>query len=198
MKSAARLIPLALAAGIALFQISCGDASADDGKEEIKVEKTVPPQPTKPVTKTDEEWKKILTDEQYAILREHETERPWGKAYDEFKKQAEGTYFCAGCNAELFTSKEKFDARCGWPSFFDASKHKNVKTIRDTTAGMLRVEVRCNVCNGHLGHVFSGEGFDTPTDQRYCINGKVLKFVPKSTKKEGVKKTSEKTKKEDK
>ena len=80
---------------------------------------------------------------------------------------------------ELFTSKEKFDARCGWPAFFDASKHENVKTLRDFSAGMIRVEVRCNVCDGHLGHVFEGEGFNTPTDQRYCINGKVLKFVPK-------------------
>ena len=177
MKAASRLTALALAAGFSLLQISCGDATAD-GEKAMKVEKEAPVQPTKPVSKTDEEWKKSLGPEQYAILRKHGTERPWGKVYDEFKKQGEGTYYCAGCDAELFTSKEKFDARCGWPAFFDASKHKNIKTLRDTSAGMVRVEVRCNVCDGHLGHVFEGEGFNTPTDQRYCINGTVLKFVP--------------------
>ena len=138
-----------------------------------------PPQPPKRVSKSEEEWKKILTPEQFAILRKHGTERAWGKAYDEFKKQGEGAYHCAGCNAELFSSKEKFDARCGWPAFFDTSKHENIKTLRDVAFGTVRVEVRCNVCDGHLGHVFTGEGYDTPTDQRYCINGEVLKFVPK-------------------
>jgi len=179
MKNATCFAALALG-GIALLQFACGDASADDRKGGIEVENKEPAQPTKPVKKTDEEWKKILSPEQYAILRKHGTERPWGQAYDEFKKQGEGTYYCAGCNAELFTSKEKFDARCGWPAFYDASKHKNVKTLRDTSGGMLRIEVRCNVCDGHLGHIFEGEGFNTPTDQRYCINGKVLKFVPKA------------------
>ena len=174
---------MALAAGISFVLISCGDASAD-GEKVMKVEKQAPTQPTKPVIKSDEEWKKKLTPEQYEILRKHGTERPWGKVYDEFKKQGEGTYYCAGCDAELFTSKEKFDARCGWPAFFDASKHKNIKTLIDNSLGAVRVEVRCNVCDGHLGHVFTGEGFDTPTDQRYCINGKVLKFVPKVAEKE--------------
>jgi len=180
MKSAAQLSALALAAGFALFQVSCDDATADDGKKAVKNGTKAPVQPTKPVNKTDAQWKKELTPEQYAILRQHETERPYGAVYNEFKKQGEGTYYCAGCDAELFTSKEKFDARCGWPAFYDASKHKNVKTIRDTSAGMIRIEVRCNVCGGHLGHVFEGEGFNTPTDQRYCINGNVLKFVPKA------------------
>jgi peptide-methionine (R)-S-oxide reductase len=180
MKAAARITALALTAGITLFQLSCGDASADGGKKAMDTDKKAPAQPTKPVKKTDAEWRKTLSPEQYAILRHHDTERPYGKVYDEFKKQAEGTYYCVGCNAELFTSKEKFDARCGWPAFYDASQHKNIKTIRDTSAGMLRIEVRCRVCEGHLGHIFEGEGFNTPTDQRYCINGKVLKFVPKA------------------
>ncbi|MDP7105985.1 MAG: peptide-methionine (R)-S-oxide reductase MsrB [Roseibacillus sp.] len=178
MKSASQITAVALAAGMAFSQLSCGDASAD-GKEKSKVEKKAPAQPAKPVSKSDEEWQKILTPEQFEILRNHQTERPWGRAYYEFKKQGEGTYCCAGCNAELFSSKEKFDARCGWPAFFDTSKHENIKTVRDVAFGTVRVEVRCNVCDGHLGHVFTGEGFDTPTDQRYCINGEVLKFVPK-------------------
>ena len=142
-----------------------------------------PTQPAKTVTKTDAEWKKQLTAEQYRIARKAGTEAPDGEIYKQFKKQGSGTYYCAGCNAELFTSKEKFDSRCGWPSFYDPSKAKNVKSIPD--ADGRRVEVRCNVCDSHLGHVFAGEGFNTPTDQRYCINGTVLKFVPdqKSEKK---------------
>lgn len=131
-----------------------------------------------PMERTKEEWKKILSPEQYRILREAGTERPNGKVYLEFKKQGPGTYYCAGCDAELFSSKEKFDSRCGWPSFYDPSQAKNVKTSIDYHLGYARTEVRCNVCDGHLGHVFSGEGFDTPTDKRYCINGTVLKFVP--------------------
>ncbi|MDF1814761.1 MAG: peptide-methionine (R)-S-oxide reductase MsrB [Verrucomicrobiales bacterium] len=143
--------------------------------------------------KTDEEWRKQLTPGQYKILREHGTERPFSDTYDKFKKQGKGTYHCAGCGAELFSSREKFDAHCGWPAFFDASKHENLKTIKDTSFGMVRVEVRCKKCNGHLGHIFEGEGFKTPTDQRYCINGAVLKFVPdkpeaKSAAKEKAKK----------
>ena len=148
--------------------------------EEPATEEPATEKPAPAVSKSEEEWKKILTPEQFEILRKHGTERPWGKAYDEFKKQGEGAYHCAGCNAELFTSKEKFDARCGWPAFFDTSKHENIKTVRDVSFGTVRVEVRCNLCDGHLGHVFTGEGYDTPTDQRYCINGKVLKFVPKA------------------
>ena len=104
-----------------------------------------------------------------------------GQVYEEFKKQGEGTYHCAGCGAELFSSKEKFDSHCGWPSFYDPSKVKNVKYNVDYVLGYPRTEVRCKVCDGHLGHVFDGEGFATPTDKRYCINGTVLKFVPRAS-----------------
>lgn len=145
----------------------------------MPVSDQAPETPKEPVTKTDDEWRKTLTPEQYRILREAGTERANGKVYEEFKNQGEGTYYCAGCNAELFTSKEKFDSHCGWPSFYDPSKAKNVKYKTDFLLGYARTEVRCNVCDGHLGHVFEGEGFDTPTDKRYCINGTVLKFVPK-------------------
>jgi peptide-methionine (R)-S-oxide reductase len=89
-----------------------------------------------------------------------------------------GKYICAGCDTELFSSNEKFDSKCGWPSFYDPSKAKNVKTSVDYHLGYPRTEVLCAVCDGHLGHVFTGEGFDTPTDKRYCINGTVLKFIP--------------------
>lgn len=144
----------------------------------METDREAPQQPTSPVEKTDAEWRKQLSPEQFHILREAGTERPNGQVYREFKKQGGGTYYCAGCGAELFSSKEKFDSGCGWPSFYDPSKAKNVKTDTDYKLGYPRTEVRCAVCDGHLGHVFTGEGYDTPTDQRYCINGTVLKFVP--------------------
>jgi peptide-methionine (R)-S-oxide reductase len=130
------------------------------------------------VTKTDAEWRAQLTPEQYRVLREAGTERPFGPAYDEFKQQGAGTYVCAGCGAELFSSKEKFDSHCGWPSFYDPANARNVLTREDVTLGMSRTEVICAQCGGHLGHVFKGEGFPTPTDQRYCINAVSLKFDP--------------------
>jgi len=135
-----------------------------------------PDQPHQAVKKSKAEWKKLLTSEQYRIAREAGTEAPNGEVYKQFKKQGAGTYYCVGCNAELFSSKEKFDSHCGWPSFYDPANAKNVKLLADPDGR--RVEVRCAVCDAHLGHVFKGEGFDTPTDQRYCINGTVLKFVP--------------------
>jgi len=146
----------------------------------MEVLKETPEPPKANVEKTDEEWKKTLTPEQYRILREAGTERADGEVYKEFKEQGAGTYYCAGCNAELFTSNEKFDSHCGWPSFYDPAKAKNVKFNVDFHMGYARTEVLCKICNGHLGHVFEGEGFDTPTDKRYCINGTVLKFVPAS------------------
>lgn len=167
---------LALVAAVAWIQAE--DPAKSGGDPVIEVMKEAPEQPEETVERTDEEWKKILTAEQYRILRQDGTEPANGQVYKEFKKQGAGTYFCAGCNAELFTSKEKFDSRCGWPSFYDPAKAKNVKYKTDFHLGYARTEVRCKVCDGHLGHVFEGEGFDTPTDKRYCINGTVLKFVP--------------------
>lgn len=140
-----------------------------------------PEEPSGKVIKTDAEWKAELSPEQYRILRQAGTEAPHGKVYKEFKAQGEGTYHCAGCKALLFSSKEKFDSGCGWPSFYDPAKAQNVTTKRDISLGMLRIEVVCSRCDGHLGHVFEGEGFDTPTDKRYCINGGGLVFVPAKT-----------------
>jgi peptide-methionine (R)-S-oxide reductase len=139
-----------------------------------------PEQPQQPVKKSDAEWKQLLTPEQYRIARQSGTEAPNGKIYEQFKKQGAGTYYCAGCNAKLFSSKEKFDSHCGWPSFYDPANAKNIKQIPDPDGR--RIEVRCAVCDAHLGHVFKGEGFNTPTDLRYCINGTVLKFVPDQKK----------------
>ena len=142
--------------------------------------KTDPKPATAPVIiKTEDEWKKILTEDQFKVTRQQGTERPFGDIYKEFEKQREGTYFCICCGAELFTSTEKFHSGCGWPSFYDGSKAKNVLERVDNSHGMRRVETVCNRCGAHIGHVFEGEGFKTPTDRRFCINGVALKFVPK-------------------
>jgi peptide-methionine (R)-S-oxide reductase len=132
------------------------------------------------VQKTDADWRQSLTPEQYRVLREAGTERPFGPAYAEFSAQGKGVYHCAGCGAELFSSNEKFDSHCGWPSFYDPANAKNVRTRDDNSMGSTRTEVLCAICDGHLGHVFKGEGFDTPIDQRYCINGVSLRYEPES------------------
>ena len=156
-------------------------ACAEEATMETDNKKPATPPAT--VTKTDAEWKKELTPEQYRVLRQAGTEAANGAVYQQFKKQGGGTYYCAGCDAELFSSKEKFDSHCGWPSFYDPANAKNVKTSVDYHIGVPRTEVLCAICDGHLGHVFEGEGFDTPTDKRYCINGVALKFVPFEEKK---------------
>ncbi len=138
-----------------------------------------PEQPTEKIIKTDAEWKALLTPTQYRILRKAGTEAPNGATYKAFNAQKSGVYYCAGCQAELFSSKEKFHSGCGWPSFYDPSQAKNVKEKKDISAGMERTEIVCSVCDGHLGHLFHGEGFGTPTDKRYCINGAALLYVPK-------------------
>ncbi len=172
---------LATVAAMAMSVVACQSEPKNSKPMETSNEK--PTEPTKKVEKTDAEWKAQLTPEQYRVARKSGTEAANGKAYKQFKAQGAGTYFCVGCNAELFSSKEKFDARCGWPSFYDPSKAKNVTTKDDISAGMVRTEVNCAKCDAHLGHVFKGEGFNTPTDKRFCINGIVLKFVPEKEKK---------------
>lgn len=166
-----------LALGIALAALA-GCAP----KEPPPLAMPTPSQPATPdtstVTKPDAEWRRLLTPEQYHVLREAGTERPNGPAYEEFKHQGAGLYVCGGCGAELFSSAHKFDSHCGWPSFYDPANAKNVRTREDRAFGVTRTEVLCAQCGGHLGHVFKGEGFNTPTDQRYCINGVALKFVP--------------------
>ena len=125
------------------------------------------------MNKTNDEWKEILTPEQFAVLREKATEAPFSGEYDGLF--ADGVYACAACGQVLFESGTKFDAHCGWPSFYDAKKGA-VTFVSDNEMGMQRTEVICSNCGGHLGHVFEGEGLGVPTDQRYCINSLSLKF----------------------
>lgn len=143
---------------------------------------TVSNSPTAKVARSEAEWRKLLTPEQFSVLRQAGTERPFGAAYEEFKEQGPGTYVCGGCGAELFSSAHKFDSHCGWPSFYDPANASNVVIREDHSLGMVRREVICARCDGHLGHVFHGEGFKTPTDARYCINGVSLKFIPAKAK----------------
>ena len=173
------LVLLAATSTLALASCSRGV----DNKSTMETQQQAPAEPSGKVVRTDAEWKKILTPEQYRILREAGTERPNGDVYKDFKHQGEGSYHCAGCGALLFTSKQKFDSGCGWPSFYDPAKAENVKTRTDHSLGGTRIEVICAKCDGHLGHVFEGEGFNTPTDKRYCINGGGLKYVPAATPK---------------
>ena len=122
---------------------------------------------------SDTEWRERLSPEQYRILRKKGTELPFSGEYDQTFDV--GVYSCAACGARLFSSNTKFDAGCGWPSFYDALPDA-VEFHNDNSLGMERVEVTCVQCGGHLGHVFTGEGYDVPTDQRYCINSVSLKF----------------------
>lgn len=146
----------------------------------MEIASTAPRVDPAALPKTEAEWKAVLTPEQFRILRQAGTERAFGAIYDQFKKQGKGTYYCAGCGTELFTSVEKFDSHCGWPSFWDPSKSENVRLKPDRSHGMVRNEVVCGTCGGHLGHLFEGEGFKNPTDKRYCINGGALVFVPEA------------------
>jgi peptide-methionine (R)-S-oxide reductase len=125
------------------------------------------------VTKSDAEWRKVLTPDQYAVLRHESTERPFSSPLDKEKRR--GTFACAGCGLELFSSATKFDSGTGWPSFW-APLDKSVGTKRDMSLGMLRTEVHCRRCGGHLGHVF--DDGPKPTGLRYCMNGVAMVFKP--------------------
>ena len=126
--------------------------------------------------KTEDEWRVRLTPGEYRVLRQAGTEAPWTGEYVDTKTK--GIYRCRACGAELFTSDTKFDSHCGWPSFFSPLAEDRVRYIEDSSHGMRRVEVRCANCDSHLGHVFEGEGYPTPTDQRYCINSISLTLEP--------------------
>ncbi len=131
---------------------------------------------TPKVIKSEQEWQQQLSPNEYSVLRQGATERPWSGDYVETKTV--GAYECRACGAELFRSDAKFESHCGWPSFFDARDTDAVILREDRSHGMARVEVLCGSCLSHLGHIFEGEGYDTPTDQRYCINSIALRLVP--------------------
>lgn len=125
------------------------------------------------VQKSEEQWRAELSPAEYHVLREAGTERP-GSSPLEALDDRQYTYSCRACGAELFRSETKFDSHCGWPSFYAPLAEDRVEYIDDRSLGMTRTEVRCARCGSHLGHVFSGEGYGTPTDLRYCINGIAL------------------------
>ncbi|KZT10038.1 peptide methionine sulfoxide reductase msrB [Laetiporus sulphureus 93-53] len=125
-------------------------------------------------TKSESEWRAILSPEQFRILRQKGTEPAGTGRYAHFK--GEGVYTCAGCGTPLYKSTTKFDSGCGWPAFFDAIPGAVIRH-EDRSLGRIRTEITCAACGGHLGHVFQGEGFQTPTDERHCVNSVSLKFA---------------------
>ncbi|HEY2271554.1 MAG TPA: peptide-methionine (R)-S-oxide reductase MsrB [Jatrophihabitantaceae bacterium] len=130
--------------------------------------------PAAPVTKTDAEWRAELSPEAYEVLRKAGTERAFTGEYTDNHRI--GVYRCRACGTELFRSTEKFDSHCGWPSFFSPLAGDRIIERTDGGWGMARTEVLCANCHSHLGHVFEGEGYGTPTDLRYCINSISLSF----------------------
>jgi peptide-methionine (R)-S-oxide reductase len=120
------------------------------------------------VVKSDEQWRAELSTEEYRVLREAGTEAAFAGEYTD--TEANGVYACRACGAELFRSDAKFHSGCGWPSFFTPLAAETITEIKDMSHGMVRTEIRCAACDSHLGHVFEGEGYKTPTDLRYCIN----------------------------
>jgi peptide-methionine (R)-S-oxide reductase len=133
---------------------------------------------TYPISLDESQWQEKLTPQEYQVLRQASTEPPFVGEYTD--TTTEGVYTCRACGAELFRSDTKFSSHCGWPSFFSPLAEDRVELIEDRTLGMARTEVRCATCGSHLGHVFEGEGYPTPTDQRYCINSISMRLEPKA------------------
>ncbi|WP_299449097.1 peptide-methionine (R)-S-oxide reductase MsrB [uncultured Serinicoccus sp.] len=127
-------------------------------------------------TRSQQEWREQLSPEEYAVLREAGTERPFVGEYT--NTTTEGVYACRACGAELFRSETKFESHCGWPSFYSPLAEDRVEYLQDDSLGRTRTEVRCASCGSHLGHVFEGEGYDTPTDQRFCMNSIAMTLRP--------------------
>jgi methionine-R-sulfoxide reductase len=157
----------------ALFLFAFSLASCQNSKSTEPKTKSSPMENT--VNKSDEEWKKTLTPEQYEVLRKKGTERPFtGEYNDHYEK---GVYTCGGCGTELFSSEQKFNSHCGWPSFDnELGGGDKVKKVKDFSHGMIRTEIVCAKCGGHLGHLF--DDGPTASGQRYCVNSLSLKFKP--------------------
>jgi len=131
------------------------------------------------VVKSEADWRAQLSPAEYRVLRQAGTERPFTGDYTDLTTA--GTYHCRACDAVLFRSDQKFESHCGWPSFFSPLAEDRVVYIEDRSIFGKRTEVRCATCDSHLGHVFEGEGYDTPTDLRYCINSVSMRFEPDQT-----------------
>ncbi|BFZ53959.1 Peptide methionine sulfoxide reductase B5 [Savitreella phatthalungensis] len=129
-----------------------------------------------PVQKSDQEWRAVLSPEQFRVLRQKGTEAPGSSPIE--KQRAQGIYHCAGCDAPLYKSESKFDSGCGWPAYFETIPGA-VDRHEDNSMFMKRTEIVCHNCGGHLGHVFFNEGFKNPTNERHCVNGVSLKFKEK-------------------
>lgn len=160
----------------AIFVIDCN--SENDNKNETKLDKK---NVNFEYQKSEEEWKKILSPEEFNVLRKKGTERPHTGQYNlNFK---DGVYLCKGCGNKLFDSDTKFESECGWPSFYDVKNNSAVKEIVDSSYGMIRTEVVCSKCGGHLGHVF--DDGPNPTGLRYCINSVSIDFLTTSEEDDG-------------
>ena len=155
------------------YNISNSDTEKDTTMAKTDKPQLVPDSNGK-ISLTDEQWKKILTEEEYRILRQGGTERGGTGAY--YHNKEKGKYLCAGCGYELFESDTKYDSGSGWPAFFKPASDSAIAEIDDSTLGMRRIEVRCSRCDGHLGHVF--DDGPNPTGLRYCVNSASLQFKP--------------------
>ncbi|KAI1400140.1 methionine sulfoxide reductase B [Hypoxylon fuscum] len=129
-----------------------------------------------PDERSPTEWRATLSKEQFRVLREKGTEAPFSGKYDKFFSES-GVYTCAGCDAPLYKANHKFKSGCGWPAYFDSIPGAVIRH-EDNAFGMSRIEITCANCGGHLGHVFKGEGYPTPTDERHCVNSVSLNFSP--------------------
>lgn len=164
-----------------------GDQGAPKAAPTDATPGTAPGDKLEKVIRTEKEWRKLLTREQYRVLRQKGTERPFRNKYD--KHFEPGTYACAACGLELFTSDTKFNSGCGWPAFYASRAGDRVILQPDYSHGMIRTEVICARCESHLGHVFR-DAPQTPTGNRFCINSVSLKFIPAGAEKEDTEETS--------
>ena len=170
------LLPAGLLSGVAFLNTNPYPARPAESESSRVVAQS---QPGRRVVKSNAEWKKILTPDQYVVLRESGTERPFTSPLNDVHEH--GTFYCAACHNPLFSSDTKFNSGTGWPSFYEPITKNAVKDVTDKSLGMARTEVQCSVCGGHLGHVF--DDGPKPTGLRYCMNGVAMTFEKKPTTK---------------